>query len=151
MIIQNAYFYRAITEDDKKKFNGIWKTVYPEHKQLFMTRYRYFSHFVEIGMAVVSKTLNRDSNITKLLKLFWYAPIFLLSKSRRQSQFKTLIASGDKELLMKIIQFSGGSMSKFVFYMINPTIKFHKKIYIPKNYQKLTIKSLMISLSEVEI
>lgn len=50
--------------------------------------------------------------------------------------------------MMKIAKASGNSLSKFAFYFINPRIKFHKKIYIPRNYEKLTIDNLNESLSE---
>jgi len=113
-----------------------------------MTRYRYFCHFAELGMAVVSKTLNRESNIVKLLKLIWYSPIYLLSKSRRQSQFKSFITSGDTDLIMKMAKFSGNSFSRFMFYWINPSIKFHKKIYIPKSYERFTTAGLNDTLKE---
>lgn len=99
-------------------------------------------------MAVVSKTLNRESHIMKLLKLMWYAPIFLLSKKRRQSQFKSFITSGDVALIMKIAKFSGSPLSRFMFYLLNPGIKFHKKIYISRNYEKVTIDSLHKILDE---
>lgn len=134
--------FRQLQEDKSNKFNEVCKVVFPEHRQMFMTRYKYFCHFVELSFAVVSKTLNRESHIIKFLKLLWYTPIFLLSKTRRQAQFKDFIMSGDLELIMKIAKFSGNGMSRFMFYMINPSIKFHKKIYIPKNYERLTIKNL---------
>ena len=46
------------------------------------------------------------------------------------------------DLMMKIAKASGNSLSKFACYFINPRIKFHKKIYIPRNYEKLTIDNL---------
>lgn len=113
-----------------------------------MTRYKYFCHLTELGLAVVSKTLNRESNITKILKLCWYSPLYLISSERRQSQFKTFVTSGDMELLIKIAKFTGNSLSRFVFYWVNPWIQFHQKIYIGKNYQRQTILGLNKTLDD---
>lgn len=113
-----------------------------------MTRVKYFSHFVEFSLAVVSKTLNRESHIMKLLKCCWWAPIFLISKRRRQTQFKSFVSSGDMDLILKIVRASGNDLSRFFFYFLNPRIKVHKKIYIPFEYEDLTAESLNKSLND---
>jgi acetyl esterase/lipase len=133
---------RQVNEDKMDKFNKAVVPAYPLNKESFMTRYRYFCHFAELTLAIVSKTLNRESNIMKILKLIWYAPLFILSQSRRQAQFKEFVSSGDLDLILKIAKFSGNDLSKFAFYWINPRIKFHQKIYIPKDYDELTTLSL---------
>lgn len=140
--------YRELTDAQIYKFSKIWKIAYPDNVEGFMTRYKYFCHITELGLAVVSKTLNRESNITKLLKLCWYSPLYLISSQRRQSQFKTFVTSGDMELLIKIAKFTGNSLSRFVFYWVNPWIKFHQKIYIGKNYQRQTILGLNKTLDD---
>jgi hypothetical protein len=71
-----------------------------------------------------------------------------VSKKRRQSQFKSFVISEDMELLIKIAKFSGNSLSRFAFYWINPSIKFHRKIYIGKKYQRQTISGLNKTLDD---
>jgi len=140
--------YRDVKENNLEKFQKIVKYEYPVNTISFMTRYKYFSHLVEFSMAVVSKTLNRESHLLKFLKLCWYAPIFLLSKTRRQAQFKAYVTSGDVDLLLKIVRASGNDLSRLFFYVINPWITVHKKIYIPFDEENLTPENLNKSLND---
>ena len=115
---------------------------------MFMIRLKYFGHLVELGYAVASKTLNRNNFLTKFIKLIWHGPLYLMSKTRRQSQFKNFITSGDRELLLKIAKSTGNTLSRFCCYFLNPRIKFHKKIYIPRSKDRLTTTALKKALDD---
>lgn len=78
----------------------------------------------------------------KLVKMAWYAPLYLISQTRRQAQFKAFVSSGDLDLILKIAKASGNDLSKLAFYFINPSIKVHQKIYIPSDYEDLTKANL---------
>jgi hormone-sensitive lipase len=84
----------------------------------------------------------------KLLKLAWYGPIYLVSVSRRQAQFKDFVSSGDLSLILKIAKASGNDFTKLFFYFTNPSIKFHQKIYIPHDYDELTTTNLNTALED---
>lgn len=141
-------WYSELDDDRVLKFNKILTVVYPDYRESHMMRYKYFCNFAEYGLALFSKTLNRESNLVKVIKFLWYAPVFLFFPSMRQSQFKEFICSEDFDLMMKIAKASGNSFSKFACYFINPRIKFHKKIYIPRNYEKLTPENLNQTLDK---
>lgn len=135
-------FYRQVNETKLDQFNKIYKVVYPENRAGWMTRYKYFSHLFEFGLAVASKTLSSPSVWQKLLNVCWYGPLYAISTSRRQAEFKNFVSSGDLEVMLKLAKASGNDVSKLAFYFINPRIKVHQKLYIPHNYEKLTITEL---------
>lgn len=136
------FYQKQIDKDVISKFKSISLEIYPDCRESFMSKYKYFSHFVEIALAVVSKTLNRESNLMKVLKFAWYAPFFLLFKSKRETQFQSFVTSGDLDLNLKIVKASGNNFSRFCFYILNPSIKFHQKIYVPKSYDRMTVEDL---------
>ena len=49
---------------------------------------------------------------------------------------------------MKIMKVSGNNLSRLLFYLINPFIKSAIKIYIPQNYEKMTVDSLNQALCD---
>ncbi|CAI2387902.1 unnamed protein product [Moneuplotes crassus] len=124
------------------KFQNILKIVLPENQQMYMTRYKYFCYFVELAFAISSKALSRNSYFMKIVKTLVHSPVYVFSKRRMRSQYKAFITSGDLDLLLKIAKSTGSTFSRFCCYFINPWIKFHKKIYIPKSYDRLDMKSL---------
>ena len=85
--------YRDLSDDRASKFNNIVTNVYPEYRESFMVRYRYFSYLIEYGLALFSKTMNKENHLMQAIKFLWYAPIYLFSNKRRQSQFKSFICS----------------------------------------------------------
>lgn len=129
-------------------FNEVYSVAYPLNVNSFMVRYKYFGTLIELALAVVSKTLNRESHIMKVLKFCWYAPLFMMSRTRREAQFKAFVSSGDLELVLSIAKASGNDLSRFAYYFINPSITTYKKIYIPKNYERLTSKGLNTCLED---
>ena len=99
----------------------------------------------------MSKTINSGGYIKQLIKLCWYGSLYTLSPSKRAAQFKTFMISNDQELCTKIVRLHGNKISDLFHYFINPRIKIHQKIYIPFDYEELTVEGLNKSLRDFEL
>ena len=143
------------SEDKEKsnvqKFIQILTVVFPQNKENFMRKYRYFRNLAEFIIAIKSKTMNVGNFVLRLLKFLWYAPIYILFKRRREAQYKSFVSSGNFSMLLKMAKGSDGFLSKFIFYLINPSIEVHKEIYIPKNYEIMDMKALNKSLEDFKM
>lgn len=140
--------YSTLQTQRIEKFKNILEVDYPLNKEMYMTRYKYFWYFIELVFAVTSQAFGKKSYIMRTLKAMLHSPVYVLSKKRMRTQFKKFVTSGDMELLLDIAKASGSTLSRFCCYFINPRIKFHKKIYIPKNYDRQDMAGLNKCLSD---
>lgn len=80
---------------------------------------------------MLSKSPNKEKNLTKYLSQGFYATIYLFNKKRRVQQNDLVVSNPDINLALELWNMLENKFILQVFELSLPSVKINKKIFIP--------------------